>query len=246
MPKLEQVYTLFGIYSCIRDAQRLHCVVANEKEAIDGMMEYVHLLTFHETLVFDEKTVFPVITYKVSDNNLVELFEHRKVEKIEKGWVWNGKKSEIESVKIGYFQMMPVENTFTVSINLPETQPDLPKLEPVETLFECTDKKNYEDEVDKLINEIVDNICSMKLEDFCDLEETNKKLKTDNNNIFPLNSNFESMFVPFYQEIKNDMENDEKSVESIRDLSPAPISRLSSRGGLKSKRRQPSPRRISY
>lgn len=240
MQNSERLFTLFGIYSCVNNnsfsetRSRIHVVVDNETDAQTKLMEYVHLLTSFENPVFDEKTNFPLLSYKVLENKSVEILEHDKIEKVEKGWVWNGKKSEIQTKKIGLFQVIPVENQFSVAMPVPESSPAPESLPPTE---EVPDLISVHSDIDRLINEMVDNsICNMKMEDILDVEETNKKLKCDNNT----QTTFDNLFVPFFSEIKENKESD-----SLSDLSPSPISRLGSRGALRAKRRQPysSPRR---
>lgn len=201
--------SLFAVYSCVNNSPRIHQVLATEEEARVKISEYVQLLTKVESLPVDQ-SVFPLLTYKVLENKSIEILEHSKVEKVEKGWVWNGKKSEIETKSIGVFQVMQVENDFI----LPE---------PKETE---TDKL-----VSKFIDEMIDNICDMKIEDIeypRDIEQVTK-----------LESNFDKMFVPFLDEIKTIKT---EPVETIQDLSPSPISRLSSRS---SKRRRPTSIRMT-
>jgi hypothetical protein len=189
--------SLFAVYSCVNTSPRIHQVLPTEQEAKDKLLEYVHLLTKSENIPADQ-SVFPCLTYKVLENKSIEIHEHSKVEKIEKGWVWNGKKSEIESKTIGSFQVISIENDFVIP-------------EPKQTE---TDKL-----VNKLIDEMIDNICDMKIED---IEYEKEEVK-----------NLDKMFVPFFDEVKT-IKTD--PVETIKDLSPSPISRLSSRSSTKRRR----------
>jgi hypothetical protein len=139
---------LFAVYSCVNNVPRIHQVLATEQEAKDKLLEYVYLLTKSESISTDP-SVFPCLTYKVLENKSIEIHEHSKVEKIKKGWVWDRKKSEIETITIGSFQVISIENDFVI-----------PVLE--------TNKL-----VNKLIDEMINNICDIKI----DLEYEKEAIK---------------------------------------------------------------------
>jgi hypothetical protein len=231
--------TLYGIVSnIVQTGFRIHQVTEDKTKANVTLLSYVHLLTQLENVPTDlvNSGKFPVLTYKVVTPELIEIYEHSKVEKIQKGWVWNGKKSEIVTNKIGTFSIIEVENKFQYDYPIQE----IPTI--VVSAAAQTDNQDKDHEIDHLIDQMVNNIIDMKLEiggnSYSDHKpniESNKKLKTDPNLKKDMYS-FESMFLPFFDEIKSTQSQEENEVLDEVPLPPA--IRIGSRG-QRAKRRYP-------
>lgn len=228
---------LFGVFSCIQENHRIHMVVTEESIAQEKLLEYVHLLT--KQTAYDPNVESTQLTYFVLENKDIEIFEHTKVLKIDKGWVWNGKKSEIQSKKIGFFKVIPIENKFVLPEITKEQKCDKQIGDDQVNNDQVGDEqlgdedKKIENEMMDLINQMVDSIHNLHLE----IEEPednncNKRIKKAELEPPLVKTSFESMFQPFFDEIKSTNDNQEE------DTFPLPISRMSSRG-QKCKRRYP-------
>ena len=242
----------FGIYSCINETPRIHRVVSNLTVAHEKLLEYVHLLTKNqksEEKSLSSDSVYPNLSYKILENKQIEIYEHNQTEKVERGWVWNAKSSQIETKKIGVFQVIEVENPIEIKQDLQPT--------PVEEIKITQDKEtdtndiNVEMQVNKLLDQVLDTICNMKIEDMIekdidlkDIDNHSETIQQDNesttadyiNDQSKRQKIYESLFVPFFDQVKETTSSANQTEDE--ELAP-PVWRLSTRG-QRCKRRYPS------
>lgn len=160
---------MITIYSLIDNIPTIHQIHHNEDTAkpvlIDFAINYILTKRKEENkdklslplseIKIDTFTEFPAYTYHQVDEHLIEIIQHTALEKIEKGWVWNGVSKVIDSKKIGIFQILPVIESTIVS-----NQSQM-----------CQDVEN-------IIQEIIDEINNANEELNKDIEEV-KNLRYD-------------------------------------------------------------------
>lgn len=88
---------------------------------------------------------YPNFTYFKIDDKTFDIYQHEMIDKIEKGWVWNGTSKIVSSKKIGYFQ---IQNILEPHLVEPEIFPE-----------EITEEQlqMYQD-IENMIDEILSSI----------------------------------------------------------------------------------------
>jgi hypothetical protein len=117
----------------------------------------------------DTFSSYPMRTYLHVNPTMIEIYEHCLIDKLEKGWVWNGTMKIIESKKIGYFQVLQV----------------------IDPILENREYKTLSSEMDDLIEEIMNEISDVRTSLEKDIEDV-KKLESDvNRHLFSCEKDFE-------------------------------------------------------
>jgi hypothetical protein len=113
---------MFAIFSLIEEFPQIYQIHSHEetcKKSIEELVKryIIQKRNFDETqpLTIELNEIknetfskYPMITYLKSNDKTFDLYEHQLVDKIEKGWVWNGTSKVVHSKKIGYFQIQNV------------------------------------------------------------------------------------------------------------------------------------------
>lgn len=158
---------MFAIYSHIENIPNIHQIHKSEIYAQQSLLDVVssyisqkrNMKELPLTISLDEIKLdtfpeYPVQTYFKIDENMIEIYQHEIVDKIEKGWVWNGISKRIESKKIGVFQILRV-------------------LEPM-----ITEESLFMGQMEEMIQHIIDDIEEANKDLNNDIEEV-KKLQSD-------------------------------------------------------------------
>ncbi len=114
---------MFAIFSLIQNQPQIYQIHIHEETCKKNIEELVKQYiiqnrTFenqdplqtnqNETLNPESFKIYPAYTYQKIDDQSYDIFYHELVDKVEKGWVWNGVSKTISSKKIGYFQIQSV------------------------------------------------------------------------------------------------------------------------------------------
>jgi hypothetical protein len=142
---------MFAVFSLVEDIPTIHKIYVSEettnKSFNDLVISYIQqnrkddkcpLTIPLSEIKTDTFTYYPIRTYLVIDGSMIEIYEHSLIDKVEKGWVWNGTMKAVESKKIGYFQVLKVNDSII------EDQPK--------------EYKSLTSEMDDLIEEIMNEI----------------------------------------------------------------------------------------
>jgi len=113
---------MFAIFSQIQGTPTIHQIHKSEMKAKQALINIVskciseksdNKIVVPLTLPLDQIKLetfqeYPAYTYLSVDDNTIDIYQHLIVEKVDKGWVWNGTIKSIDSKKIGVFQILPV------------------------------------------------------------------------------------------------------------------------------------------
>ena len=159
-----------AVFSLIENIPTIHKIHPSEASVMEGWIDIVIKYISEKrggksldklTVPLSEITLetfqeYPVYSYIVVDDKNVEIYLHNLIDRVEKGWIWNGKTKGVESTKVGYFQILPVQE----SCNLVEQD------KPHETVNSGLDllnqSYNEDNEVTQLLNKIMDEIHNTK------------------------------------------------------------------------------------
>lgn len=111
-----------AVFSLIENIPSIHQIHPSEDSAKQGWLDVVikYISDKREgknleklsiplaEISMDTFPVYPIQTYLVVDDKNVDIYLHHLVDKVEKGWIWNGKAKTVESQKIGYFKILSV------------------------------------------------------------------------------------------------------------------------------------------
>ena len=159
-----------AVFSLIENIPTIHKIHPSEASVMEGWIDIVIKYISEKrggksldklTVPLSEITLetfqeYPVYSYIVVDDKNVEIYLHNLIDRVEKGWIWNGKTKGVESTKVGYFQILPVVESFNI----------VEQDKPHETVNSGLDllKQSYNDdiEVTQLLNKIMDEINNTK------------------------------------------------------------------------------------
>jgi FtsZ-binding cell division protein ZapB len=135
---------MFSIFSLIDNIPTIYQIHTSEISAKQFMVDIVknyivkrnsdlsipQMIELSEVKL-DTFSKYPSYTY-LSCEDKIDIYQHNIIDKIEKGWVWNGLSKKIESKKIGIFQVLPVtESVPLVSEDMSVSKPVLFQIETI-------------------------------------------------------------------------------------------------------------------
>lgn len=135
---------MFSIFSLIDNIPTIYQIHTSDVSAKQSMIEIVKNYIIERNsdssilqtielseIKLDTFSKYPSYTYLSSEDKL-DIYQHNIIDKIEKGWVWNGLSKKIESKKIGTFQILPVtESVPLVSDDMSVSKPVLIQIEAI-------------------------------------------------------------------------------------------------------------------
>jgi hypothetical protein len=198
---------MLGIFSMTDNVPKIHCVVSDRSSAIFALKREVESTTKLNNTDFLTFENYPCVSYLKENEDLYAIYRHTAEQTIQRGWLWDGKpKQKIVSEKIGTFQIIDIPYF------LDEKKVEL-EVEEKKVELEVEEKKAFID----------DPVASRSV----------NKSKVNNDNFEKKNNliEFESMFLPFFDEIKETNE----IVDNNEIEKPVYITQR----GLRAKRRLP-------
>ena len=168
-----------AVFSLIENIPLIHQIHPSEESAkqgwIDVVIKYISEKREGKNLeklsipladiTMDTFPVYPIHSYLVVDDKNVDIYLHQLVDKVEKGWIWNGKAKTVESQKVGYFKILSVldDKNMICSDNIVKQSKEC--LEESCGLLKIKEEYQKNDEDDLVINliyQIVDEINDTK------------------------------------------------------------------------------------
>lgn len=168
---------------------KIHCVVRDKTSAVLSLKREVESTIKLDNTDFSTFENYPCVSYLKESEELYVIYRHTAEQTIQKGWLWNGKpRQKIVSEKIGTFQIIDIPYFLEekkIEVAVEEKKPFID--EPVAVIKSCTENKS------KVWNDDANNNAEKK------------------NNLIQ----FESMFLPFFDEIKesNETVDDNNEIE---------------------------------
>ena len=253
---------MFAIYSLIENIPVIHQIHQSESTLI-GQLEFfakewiqrqrkepseIYSLPLEELRISSFKS-FPNYTF-LNKEDKVELYLHDVVEKVVKGWVYNGKEMKLESQKIGSFQILKVQDPQLVwSKEIDVYHPPVHVPVPVaETHVELTtepvrssDSLQTYDQIKSLVDEIIEEIENGRYELEQDIRQVRQLTFSEpivfdyKTNLFPSQVlptqlvpvkpliSFENMLLPFFDKSnEEEIQEQRESEEMIFELDEEP------------------------
>jgi len=114
---------MFAVFSLIEGIPTIHKIYLSEETTKKSLSNFVisyiqggrnddksPLTIPLSEIKIDTFPLYPMRTYMSIDESMIEIYEHSLIDKVEKGWVWNGTMKTVVSKKIGYFQVLKVND----------------------------------------------------------------------------------------------------------------------------------------
>lgn len=164
---------MFAIFSSIENIPNIHQIHTSESSARDSLKEIVMKNTTSLTIPLNEIKLdsfqqYPSHTYLIVDDKNIDIYRHQIVDKVQKGWMWNGMKKDVESTKIGSYQILSVSDPIPV----------IEKEKRVEMETESQETNSLMVEIEKLIDEVINEISNANHDLNKDIEDV-KHLESD-------------------------------------------------------------------
>lgn len=115
---------MFAVFSLIEGIPTIHKIYVSEETTKKSLSNFVisyiqggrnddksPLTLPLSEIKIDTFPSYPIRTYISIDESMIEIYEHSLIDKVEKGWVWNGTMKSVVSKKIGYFQALKVSDS---------------------------------------------------------------------------------------------------------------------------------------
>jgi hypothetical protein len=150
---------MFAVFSLLEEVPQIYQIHVHEETCRKNIEELVKqyiiqkrnfdnkdpLTVLLNEIKMDIFSVYPSYSYLKINDDTFEIYNHHLVDKVEKGWVWNGVSKQVQSKKIGYFQIQIVKESNIVE---PEIFPE-----------EVTEEQlqMYQD-IEKMIDEMLNSI----------------------------------------------------------------------------------------
>jgi len=164
-----------AVFSLIENIPLIHQIHPSENSVKEGWIDIVlkyisekrgqknleNLTVPLSEIKLETFTEYPTYTYIVTDDKNIDIYVHQLIDRVEKGWIWNGTSKTVESKKIGYFQILPVLD----DKNMIDSELIVEKIKntPDEPSGLSNIQQNYQDDLIKnLIHQIVDEIQETK------------------------------------------------------------------------------------